>query len=427
MRRDFLKMCGSAGLGLTIPFGRGALIDGKSKEPEAYEGPYYIVFNAAGGWDTTYLMDPKGVNGINRLYKEEDILTHGRLVFAPNAKHTQQGMSNEDFFARYGSELLVLNGLDYSINNHSPCKRYMATGKLDSLTYPTFAALVAASRAPEVPLAFLTFGNYSGTGNLVPMARIPYLPSLKLIANADSIKGLSHLPYHDDFAQNLIEQTLNEQTKAQQGKPSLPRLKQAQSMLYAAQSSSKALKRVSPHSSDETNKVRLSRQAEIALSSFKAGVCVSANLSITQFDSHAKNDRDQMKLIPEFLAGIDYVMRRSEELKIRDKLVVVIQSEMGRTPHYNKGEGKDHWSIGSIMFMGQGIKGNRVVGATDEGQFLRPINNRTLQIDLKNGIRTRPEHVHQALREHAGIENHPFSKKFPLKVPADESLRGLFG
>lgn len=44
----------------------------------------------------------------------------------------------------------------------------------------------------------------------------------------------------------------------------------------------------------------------------KAGVCVSANLSIAQFDSHANNDRDRMKLIPE------------------------------RTASYNKGNGKVH-------------------------------------------------------------------------------------
>ena len=63
-----------------------------------------------------------------------------------------------------------------------------------------------------------------------------------------------------------------------------------------------------------------------------------------------------MKLIPEFLAGIAYLLRRAEELKIRDKLVVVVQSEMGRTPNYNNGNGKDHWSIGSIMFLGHGIQ-----------------------------------------------------------------------
>ncbi|MBT4665027.1 MAG: hypothetical protein HOB63_00760, partial [Opitutae bacterium] len=135
MRRDFIKFCGKAGLGLTIPLNWKGLAQGKAKGPDAYEGPYYIVFNASGGWDTTYLMDPKGVNDINRLYKEGDILTNGKHKFAPTAKQVEKGMSNEDFFKVYGEELLVFNGMDYSINNHSPCKRYMATGKLDSLAY----------------------------------------------------------------------------------------------------------------------------------------------------------------------------------------------------------------------------------------------------------------------------------------------------
>ena len=426
-RRDFLEFCSHAGLGLAVPFVAPSLLQAKPKEPDPYEGPYYVVFNASGGWDTTYLMDPKGVNGINRLYKEGDILTHGKHKYAPNAAHTENGMSNEAFFKAYGDELLVFNGLDYSINNHSPCKRYMATGKLDSLAYPTFAALVAACRGPEAPLTFLTFGNYSATGNLIPMARIPYLSSLKLIANADSIRGISRLPYHDDFAQDLIEKTLNDRAKDSLAKPQLPRMERAQSMLYAAQNNSKALKRATPFIKDKIPKGRLPQQAEIALSCFKAGVCVSANISIGQFDSHANNDPDQMRLIPEFLAGIDYLVKRSEELKIRDKLVIIIQSEMGRTPTYNKGRGKDHWSIGSIMFMGKGIQGNRVIGATDEKQFLMPINPKSLSLEEKNGIRTRPEHIHQALRELADIEDHPFSKKYPLKLTNTEKLQGLFG
>jgi len=426
-RRDFLEFCSHAGLGLAMPFVAPTLLQAKPKEPNYYEGPYYVVFNASGGWDTSYLMDPKGVNEINRLYKEGDILTHGKHKFAPTAAQIENGMSNEAFFKAYGDELLVFNGLDYSINNHSPCKRYMATGKLDSLAYPTFAALVAACRGPETPLAFLTFGNYSATGNLVPMARIPYLSSLKLIANADSIQGISRLPYHDDFAQDLIEKALNDRSKAPLEKPQLPRTERAQSLLYAAQSNSKALKRATPFINDKVPKGRLPQQAEIALACFKGGVCVSANISIGQFDSHANNDHDQMNLIPEFLAGIDYLVKRSEELGIREKLVIIVQSEMGRTPHYNKGDGKDHWSIGSIMFMGQGISGNRVIGATDEKQFLTPINPKSLTIDEKNGIRTRPEHIHQALRELAGIETHPFSKKYPLKLTEEEKLRALFG
>src|SRR5438876_926057 len=186
MRRDFLKCCAMAGLGLAVPFRPTAARAAEDKKDEPYPGPYYVVFNASGGWDTTYLMDPKGVGGINRLYKDGDILTEGNHKFAPNKKNAVGGMCNEDFYKEFGEELFAFNGLDYSVNNHSPGARYMATGKLDSLIYPTFAALVAACRGSDCPLAYLTFGNYSATGNLVAMSRVPYLPSLQKIANADA-------------------------------------------------------------------------------------------------------------------------------------------------------------------------------------------------------------------------------------------------
>lgn len=428
MRRDFLKWCAAAGLGLAVPTRSGnQLLADEKKELPSYEGPYYVVCNASGGWDTTALMDPKGVDGINRLYKEGDILTEGALRFAPTAKHISEGMSNEDFFSKYAKELLVLNGLDYSVNNHSPCSRYMATGNLDSLAYPTFAALIAACRGRDAPLSFLTFGNYSGTGNLVPMARVPYIPSLKLLANADAVQGIPQHQYHESFVNDHIERALAEQQQRRKSSIRLPRRARADNMLYAAQWNSQALSRITPHIPKSIPKDSLSQQAEIALASFKAGVCVSANLTIGQFDSHQKNDRDQMRLIPEFLASIDYLLRRAEDLKIREKLVLVIQSEMGRTPTYNKGDGKDHWSIGSIMFLGPGIQGNRVIGATDNGQFAVPLNPKTLQADSDKGIRVRPEHIHAALRELTGITKHPSARLFPLKVPLEETLQGMWG
>lgn len=426
MRRDFLKLCGLAGLGLALPLPHPDL---HASEPQAepYGGPYYVVFNASGGWDTTYLMDPKGVHGINRLYSEGEILTRGAHKFAPLKKHAQGGLCNEDFYAEFGTELLVFNGLDYSVNNHSPGARYMATGKLDSLAYPTFAALVAACRGATCPLAFLTFGNYSATGNLVAMSRVPYLPSLQRIALADAIEGNRRAPYHDPFALDRIETALRDHHQALASQPRLPRAARGEGMLYAAQVNSKALERVTPYIPSNVPKERLSQQAEIALAAFKAGVCVSANLDIGQFDSHANNDADQMKLIPEFLAGIAYLVRRAEELGIRDQLVVIVQSEMGRTPTYNAGNGKDHWSIGSAMFLGRGIQGNRVIGATDEKQFAVPLDPASLQLAPDHGIRIRPEQIHEALRELAGIADHPLSQKFPFGLKDEEKLRGLWG
>ena len=428
-RRNLLKLFTAVGLGFASPVGERYLLKAEEDTSESppYEGPYYIVINASGGWDTTYMMDPKGVNEINRLYQQDDILTQGNIRYAPNAKHTTAGMSNEDFFGKYANELLVFNGLDYSVNNHSPCSRYMATGKLDSLEYPTFAALVAACNGSETPLAFLTFGQYSATGNLVPLSRVPYLSSLKRLANADGVDGSQRTFYSDDFVRDRIDAALIEQRAAQVNSPRLPRQQRAENMLYAAQFNSKALNRITPYIPKTQSKGRLPSQVDIALASFKAGVCVSANLSIGQFDSHANNDLDQMKLIPEFLAGIDYLATKADELHLRDKLVIVIQSEMGRTPTYNKGNGKDHWSVGSVMFMGAGIRGNRVIGETDDQQFLVPINPGTLATDESLGIRVRPEHIHAALREFAGISNHSFSRKFPLDIPAGEKLEKFWG
>jgi hypothetical protein len=426
-RRLFFKRCAAAGLGFATPLDARVRVDASEKQDlPAYDGPYYMVLNASGGWDTTYLMDPKGIGGINRLYEQGDILTQGEHRFAPTEKTREGGISNEAFFSEFGQELLVFNGLDYSVNNHAPCSRYMATGKLDSLAYPTFAALVAACKGQSCPLSFLTFGNYSATGNLVAMSRVPYLPSLKRIANADAIDGNPRSPYHDDFAISRIERAIDERRNARRQLNLLPRQERAENMLYAAQVNSKALARVTPHIPDNLPKQRLAQQAEIALTSFKAGVCVSANLSIGQFDSHANNDQDQMRLIPEFLEGIAYVLHRAEELGIRDQLVVIAQSEMGRTPDYNNGNGKDHWSIGSIMFLGPGIKGGRVLGQTDEKQFALPVDPASMKIDSENGIRIRPEHIHESLREFAGIAQHPASLEFSLEVKTKEKLRGLW-
>jgi hypothetical protein len=79
------------------------------------------------------------------------------------------------------------------------------------------------------------------------------------------------------------------------------------------------------------------------------------------------------------------------------------------------------------MFLGPGIKGNRVVGATDEKQFHVPLNPQSLATDKDKGIRVRPEHIHEALRQFAGIENHALSKKFPLGLTEKDKLQGLWG
>ena len=394
-----------------------------------YEGPFVAVFNASGGWDTTYLMDPKGTPDLNDLYRNGDIRTAGRIAYAPTAGHIAAGrMSNQTFFERYGPELLVVNGIDVSVNNHSPCSRYVATGELDSTVYPTFPALVAAAKCPDVPLAFLSFGGYSATGNLVPLTRVPYLPSLRRLANAEYTIHNRARRFHHESVTARIEQTLAD---ANADGHALPRIRRARRFVHEAQMASKSLERIVPHIPPQRPDDYFHEQVEIALAAFGSGLGVSATLKLGNFDSHNTNDVDQMRLIPLFLEGIDYMMVRAEQLGLRDRLVVIIQSEMGRTPWYNNTRGKDHWSVNSMMAMGPGITGNRVVGGThvdpESGFDLAPnlVDPATL-LDSPNGVRIRPEHIQQAQRTLLGIADHPFAQKFPLDVPPEEHLNTLF-
>jgi len=423
-RRKFLELGAVSSLSLCVQTPRARA------DQARYEGPLVVVFNARGGWDTTYLMDPKGTPELNDLYRAGDIRTAGRIRYAPTEGQIEAGrMTNRTFFERYGPELLVVNGIDVSVNNHSPCSRYVATGELDSLLYPTFPALVAATKCPEVPLAFLSFGGYSATGNLIPLTRIPYLPSLRRLANAEYASHNRSRRYHHESVTARIEATLG---AANADEHSLRVVERARRFVYEAQMASKGLESIVPHIPDERPEPRFFEQVEIALAAFVSGLGVSATLGLGTFDSHNSNDVDQMDLIPKFLEGIDYMMVRAEELGLRERLVVIIQSEMGRTPWYNGTRGKDHWSVNSMMAMGPGITGNRVVGGThvdpDSGFDLAPnlVDPATLA-DSPDGIRIRPEHIQQAQRELLGIADHPFSQKFDLGVPQEERLSTLFG
>lgn len=83
-RRDFLTLCGTAGLGLAAPLGLSSRTRGAEATSElpSYDGPYYVVFNASGGWDTTYLMDPKGV-GASTDSTKKATSSHRAIIASP--------------------------------------------------------------------------------------------------------------------------------------------------------------------------------------------------------------------------------------------------------------------------------------------------------------------------------------------------------
>ena len=60
------------------------------------------------------------------------------------------------------------------------------------------------------------------------------------------------------------------------------------------------------------------------------------------------------------------LMEDLEQRGLLDETVVVMMSEMGRTPRINGNGGRDHWTYCySVMFAGAGIRGGTICGASD--------------------------------------------------------------
>mgnify|MGYP001951777932 CR=1 FL=1 len=129
---------------------------------------------------------------------------------------------------------------------------------------------------------------------------------------------------------------------------------------------------------------------------------------------HGDHDQDHTPSLTALLEGIDHLWEQIELRGMQDKVTIVIGSDFGRTPFYNEGDGKDHWNITSIMAMGAGITGNRIIGATDENFEALKLNASTLQPD-DNGIIVTPQHVHRSLRDFLGVQD-DLDNLFPIGV-----------
>ena len=64
------------------------------------------------------------------------------------------------------------------------------------------------------------------------------------------------------------------------------------------------------------------------------------------------------------------------------------------------------------------MRGNRVVGASDEGVRARAIDPETLDLN-PDGVLITPAMIHGSLRAHLGIDQQELSRLFPLE---DEPL-----
>ncbi|MFO0801944.1 MAG: DUF1501 domain-containing protein [Gemmataceae bacterium] len=97
----------------------------------------------------------------------------------------------------------------------------------------------------------------------------------------------------------------------------------------------------------------------------EAGVSY-VKVSHSNYDTHHENFDFHIEQLGEFDRPFATLLEDLHERGMLESTLVVVMSEMGRTPRINHLYGRDHWSAAwSVALAGAGIKGGAVVGKTN--------------------------------------------------------------
>lgn len=426
-RRKFFKLCSLAGLGVVSLGVPGAIQLARAESPKLW-----VFVNAGGGWDPTMLCDPKGdaknSKGFNvNNFKADQILSAGPINYPDIG-------NNKAFFERFSDITTVINGIDCETNGHDSGSRNTFSGRLNINT-PALPALIALALNPKLPMSFITNGGYDDTDGTIA--------STRLSGGANALNGLIHPNLisvnQNDFdaspkflettALDLVTQARDERLMSLQKAQNLPRHQSAMSLLYTSRVGMSDLKKIQEELDVIKSKIDfnsygsgegLARQAYVAIAAYKAGLTQSVNLSVGGFDTHANHDNQQQNAQDALRSGVMALYDIAEVAGCANEMFVVVGSDFGRTPAYNTGNGKDHWSVGSMMLMSPHIKGKRVIGATDEFFDYETIDLAKLAVGGKDVLKM--GHIHKWLRTFAGIDEHEIVRRYPINVKGDIDL-----
>ncbi|MEE4277487.1 MAG: DUF1501 domain-containing protein [Halieaceae bacterium] len=391
-----------------------------------YKGPLLVTLQLDGGVDVTSWCDPKvntpGEPKINYWADDAAPLKARGITYAPYA-------DNERLFGKYARDMLVVNGVDAQTNAHSTGILFNWSGR-NSSGAPSLTALHAAKHGKNLPLAYTSLGGFSATANLTRFTRMWDITSIKGLLDPFSNEWdgqPSRAPRETELIRRFVDDSVDELAKTSISRRQLANLA-AYREARANRGSMTRLFDILPPNDEFEQPVfldvpggaqsDLKRRMQGVLLIFKAGLGTAADLSLQGFDSHNANDAWQVPLLTHVTDALDFFWSYAQELGIANRITLLIGSDFGRTNFYNDSDGKDHWNIGSYIVMSPKAPwGGRVVGATDELHFARPINPKTLK-PANNGIVMTPSHVHLALRRQLGLERFANDAGFPLDVEA---------
>ena len=328
-RRTFLG--GLAALGMSAPL--------LSRVAHAATDTRLVVYWNEGGWDPTYVFDPHFESSVISGDLESVPATAGGLDFADAENRPSVRRVFEDF----GDRAVVINGLAVGSISHTACARMMLTGSRD-LAQADMASQIGGRLAGDAAIPFLALSGprFPGDQGQALLSASP--DAVQLIQDTQQMANEALVQRY------LGEVALSPDPKMQAYGDALARL---------------------PLLLEKGGLLTGESDLQRAIAALNADLCRSLILQAelpmrTNFDSHQNNHSNQSQALEGSFEGLHTLLSALEGQGSLDRTLVLVLSEMGRTPVLNPGNGKDHWPYTSAMLIGGGISGGRLIGGTDD-------------------------------------------------------------
>lgn len=378
-RRDLLKgfAGGAALLGAGLPvLPAMAAVSGADLK-------FIFVYNN-GGWDPTRVFTDTFSNPNVDMEPIAERASRGGLQWVSHPERP----SVDTFFEAHHARTLVLNGMLVRSISHQICTMISLTGSTAGFA-PDWPAIIAANASDRYTLPHLVLGGPSFPGELgVAVARsglngqLEGLLSGDILGQSDTPVGMLSQPNQSAIDRYLLRRAAG-------------RVAAAGGTVDAAFASTyrDALAKAIDlkdyrYIMDFSGGADLPAQSQVAVDALRTGLarCVTLgfpNAGGLGWDSHANNDDTQSQLFEGLFVGLGQLMSYLQNTPGRaaatlaDETVVVVLSEMGRTPQLNPTLGKDHWPYTSAMLVGPNLTTDRIVGSLNSGYYGEDIDLQT--------------------------------------------------
>lgn len=375
-------------LGLAGGFGAISMLPGIARATGAPKR--LVVVRADGGWDVTFCMDPRlsssGVDGPDAVSNGEVIASYGGLPIMANAVERP---NMDAFFSAHAGETIVINGISVGSIVHEECRLRIATGsRLSTSADMACLSAVAHGSSETLPYLDLTGGGRVGphaamAGSLGRNNQILGLLDRELEFPAPG--GASFPRYTPQGGQRTA---LDEYLDVRRGRFADRLGARAATArvdtLGAAMDRQRALmdSTLLQQGLSFGQAGSLSSQCELAASLMASDFCHSASVDSGRgWDTH-DDITEQHGLFDDLFQGLNSLVDALQVEGIWNDTIVVVISEMTRTPKLNADGGKDHWPNTSALVFGGGLDGGRVLGGTTTSTLdALPVNLESGQVD----------------------------------------------